>query len=443
MDDAEPVRDQRQEQRLTALLSAYPPVPVDAARLAALGDRLETAFRRAAPRRAWWQRPTAWSAAAALLFASGGGLWWTLRALPYPAASLSAATPAIRIGENPQAPYVTNVAQVPTDTALHIDFAPAALQWDDGTTLELAAGSVLHLRDAHDGAKRLVLDHGHLSAVVAVQPAGKPLRITTPQSEAVVVGTAFTLESDALATRLAVTHGTVALRRPADAAPVLVSAGQTSVASQTVAPAARPLAAMALRNPSFELPLVEDRFRGWAIDTRNNDSTARLTSDTCVDGHQSLLLEQYRRIVWPPELAEHPDFQVFINGPNGGRGHISVSQHIPVIAGKTYAFSFAWRSQGLSREVRAVGPLRGYVKFAACLFWLRADGERSVPGREVLSTADDAAQWTTWPAADQAAFGRVVAPADAVSAAISFKLTTAVADRLPRVWIDRVGFAAE
>ena len=105
--------------------------------------------------------------------------------------------------------------------------------------------------------------------------------------------------------------------------------------------------------------------------------------------------------------------------------------------------SFHWRSHGLSREIRAIGPERGYVKFSANVFWLRADGTRCVPGQEVLATFDDATAWTTWPPSDQAERGQLRAPSDAITGAISFKLSTVVAGRTVRVWVDDVAFAAE
>jgi hypothetical protein len=431
------------ERRLAALLAACPEPRFDATRLARLGDRLERSFRRQAPRRAWWRYPAAWAAAAVMALAILPGLWWTQQPLPMPSAMVSAAAPTIRLGNTGDPPAVSGPCLVPAEQSLRIDGGPAKLRWTDGTVLALDAGTVASLIDGGDGAKRIRLTRGRLAAEVAAQPDGHPLRIVTPQSELSVLGTTFSLEADALTTRLAVTHGSVAMRRANDPAAAVVTAGEVALASATAAPLARPAAALPLRDPGFELPLTTDAKTGWHMDVRNNDSLARLVQDTCIQGRQSLLLEQFKPITWPPELAEHPDFQVFINGPNGGRGHASVSQNFPVLAGRTYDFSFAWRSHGLGREVRAVGPGRGYVKFSACLFWLRADGERCVPGQEVLAAFDDAAAWTTWPPPEQAERGRKPAPPDAVTAAISFKLSTAVAGRTVQVWVDDVDFVAE
>lgn len=437
----DPAADPR-ERRLDLLLAAYREPDLDRARLAGLGDRLERSFRARAPRRAWWRRPTAWAAAAALALAVPSALWWTLRPLPMPAATISAATAAIRLGDALLAQRTLRLLR-PPGLPIRIAGGSARMRWDDGTVLTFEDGAVAGLDDLGDGAKRIRLEAGRLQAEVAPQPDGQPLRIATPQSELTVLGTAFSVETDATGTRLAVSRGSVAIRRQADPAATTVSAGEAATATATTRPAARPLALDPLRDRGFEQPLVADMSQGWCLDVHNGDSTARLDPDERSAGRQSLLLEQFKPITWPAELAEHPDFQVFINSPNGGRGHASVSQRFPVAAGRTYTMSFRWRSHGLGREVRAPGPDRGYVKFSACLFWLRADGSRCVPGQEVLTAFDDAPGWTTWPPPDQAERGRKPAPPDAVAGAISFKLSTVVAGRTVQVRVDEVAFAAE
>lgn len=49
--------EHRRELRLVLLLSAYPEPPVDAPRLAAIGDRLEASFPYQIGHRAYWPRP--------------------------------------------------------------------------------------------------------------------------------------------------------------------------------------------------------------------------------------------------------------------------------------------------------------------------------------------------------------------------------------------------
>lgn len=447
MADSQRTNKPMNEQRLAALLSAYREPQIDPTRLAALGDRLEHALRKAAPRRAWWRHPMIVAAAAAVIVIAPLGTWWAVRAVPIPTATLIAALPVIRQGANPAARPLTLVNEVAAGQPIRIDGGTADLSWADGTTLTLDDGTAFSLTDAGDGAKRIAFTHGRLAANVAPQPRRHPLRIATPQADLTVVGTAFTVETDPGGTRIAVTHGSVAMHRPADAAdvaPALISSGEVAIASASALPISRPAALLPVRNPGFELPLVADSRFGWHADEQRNHASAHLVSNTFSQGRQSLLLAQDQPLSWPPELAEHPDFQVFLDTPiGGGGGHVSVSQDFPVQAERTYTLAFSWRSQGLSRENRTIGPDRGLVKFAACLFWLRADGERCVPGREVLSTGDDEPAWTSWPAQSQAERGVIQAPADAVTAAISFKLTTIVAGRTPQVWVDDVSFSAQ
>ncbi len=104
-----------------------------------------------------------------------------------------------------------------------------ALSFDDGTTLTLDAGTTLALPSAAD--QPLHLESGALTASVAHQPAGKPLRIHTAQAEAEIVGTQFRLAIENNATRLDVSEGRVRLTRAADKAVALVDAGFATVAT--------------------------------------------------------------------------------------------------------------------------------------------------------------------------------------------------------------------
>jgi len=113
----------------------------------------------------------------------------------------------------------------------------AALRFDDGTFLYLTDG---RLDLAHGARGRsLVLAKGTLIADVARQPAGRPLVVDTAHARLTVLGTAFTVEDDADATRLHMEHGRVQLARIADGAAIVVGAGD----QVTVAPG-RPLVAV-------------------------------------------------------------------------------------------------------------------------------------------------------------------------------------------------------
>jgi ferric-dicitrate binding protein FerR (iron transport regulator) len=150
-----------------------------------------------------------------------------------------------------------------------------------GDTIEASGGDVLvgyadatRIRihpDASVGfadgtGKRLRLDRGGLTAEVSVQPAYQPLRILTPQAEAVVVGTVFHLSAGQERTRLAVDRGHVRLLSRRDPTQALdVRAGRAAVADATglawetpAAPAQPPEVLLVHRSPADD-PLVAAR----------------------------------------------------------------------------------------------------------------------------------------------------------------------------------------
>lgn len=88
---------------------------------------------------------------------------------------------------------------------------PLTLRWDDGSSAAVAAGASVTIGDPATG-KALALTTGTVQIKAQPQPNDKPLRIRTPQAQVVVVGTTFTLRTDAERTHLAVGHGLVRLR---------------------------------------------------------------------------------------------------------------------------------------------------------------------------------------------------------------------------------------
>jgi hypothetical protein len=106
----------------------------------------------------------------------------------------------------------------------------ATVQYEDLTTLALAAGARLRLL-APDGraGKRAELESGSLQAEVVPQPSGRPLMIATPQAEVTVIGTAFTLACGDGRTHLNVDHGRVRMARLSDLATIEVTSGEFAV----------------------------------------------------------------------------------------------------------------------------------------------------------------------------------------------------------------------
>jgi hypothetical protein len=98
------------------------------------------------------------------------------------------------------------------------------------TRLELSAGAELQLASLA-GGKRFLLQAGRLQAAVARQRPFQPMIITTPQAEARVLGTKFSLLTAANATQLDVTEGKVRLTRVRDGATASVSGGCYAVAA--------------------------------------------------------------------------------------------------------------------------------------------------------------------------------------------------------------------
>lgn len=107
---------------------------------------------------------------------------------------------------------------------------PLSLTWDDGTRAEVAPGATLTIGDPQRG-KLLTLTSGSLRVDAQPQNAEQPLRITTVQAQAIVVGTAFTLRADAAQTRLIVDHGLVRLHSEAHGERA-VGAGQSLTADR-------------------------------------------------------------------------------------------------------------------------------------------------------------------------------------------------------------------
>lgn len=78
---------------------------------------------------------------------------------------------------------------------------------EEQTAIRLGGNSLVHVQDV-EGAKRIRLDRGHLSAQVARQQEGRPMRVVTRDAEVVVLGTSFEVVAEER-TRLSVISGTV------------------------------------------------------------------------------------------------------------------------------------------------------------------------------------------------------------------------------------------
>ncbi len=103
--------------------------------------------------------------------------------------------------------------------------ASLMLAYADGTRMRLGPGTRATL--VGDGPKHVQLEVGLLSCVVAAQPRGRPMTITTPLAQVEVVGTRFRLGSEATRSWLEVTEGKVRFGREGGKA-AAVAAGQAA-----------------------------------------------------------------------------------------------------------------------------------------------------------------------------------------------------------------------
>jgi hypothetical protein len=116
-----------------------------------------------------------------------------------------------------------------------------AISFPDRTTFELGGNTaVVQIADGDAGGargKEAFLARGRLTADVVPQPAGRPMLITTPQAEATVVGTRFSLAVDGRATRLDVEHGLIELCRLSGGDPVVVHTAEYALVNEGNDPA--------------------------------------------------------------------------------------------------------------------------------------------------------------------------------------------------------------
>ena len=270
------------------------------------------------------------------------------------------------------------------------------------TRLALGPGTELEVLGPSRG-KRLRLGSGKLEASVARQRPFRPLVITTPQAEARVVGTEFSLLAAEDATRLEVTEGQVRLTRLGDAASVEVTAGHYAVAGARDVLTPLPLTGSLFREYWTNIPgnswtyLITqtnypDRPDGWEIVT--NLAVLEMPANWADNYGQRL-----RGYLHPPQtgtytfwIAARDDASLWLS-PDGHPEHEVQMAHsrsaapraweadpaqqsasVELIAGRTYYFevlqkagvgddslAVAWQGPGRQREVipiKFVSPVK-------------------------------------------------------------------------------------
>ena len=176
-------------------------------------------------RRAPVLRALAW-AAIFLVFASLAAVWFVNRGGTADAVSVASVQGEVRLmgktGERQLKPgqawqHGETLKTVGPKSAVTVTF-------QDGTRIDFGGDSLAVNRSGQHG-RRVELEHGKLQSAVKQQPSRQAFVFATPDAEAIVVGTALQISTDAHHTRLVVSEGHVLLRRRADGAEVMVHAG--------------------------------------------------------------------------------------------------------------------------------------------------------------------------------------------------------------------------
>jgi hypothetical protein len=226
-------------------LAPYEDSLLDPARLA---TRLPLSTATTAYRRQSWSTVLPWVAGLAAALALVFGYWFWPDKDNLPRLRRSSAGVEVQRGEE----------RFPATRKLHlqagdiIETGPgqsAVVEFArEGTRLEWNEETQLGLLDWEKG-KHFVLHRGKLDVAVARQPVGEPMTLATPQAEASIRGTKFSLSSQWEATWLKVMKGAVVLRSKSSGLSQPVMAGQFSVAAQDVELKARPIGQSGLRVP--------------------------------------------------------------------------------------------------------------------------------------------------------------------------------------------------
>jgi hypothetical protein len=168
------------------------------------------------------------------------------------------------------------------------------VQLDQRTDVQLSAEGSL----AMGVGKRVTLAWGRVTADVAKQPVGKPMIFTTPNAQAVVLGTVLTLEftSTASATRLDVVEGMVGISdNSSRAAMVEVPAGHFATVAENTQTVARPLiAAPTAARKNYRSGLRATYFAGTGLNPKEQ-LFSRIETGVHTDlGLESVPLDQRR-----------------------------------------------------------------------------------------------------------------------------------------------------
>ncbi len=140
------------------------------------------------------------------------------------------------------------------EAQLSFEMEPTQFFLKKETTLRLLNGTV---------GKQFELLRGSIDCTVAKQPAGAPLRITTAQAIAEVVGTKFSLSADEELTHLDVNEGSVKIARRSDNLTGVAAANQQIVVGPLESMKPMPTEASLLA--AGWKPLIGADLQGWKV----------------------------------------------------------------------------------------------------------------------------------------------------------------------------------
>jgi ferric-dicitrate binding protein FerR (iron transport regulator) len=204
------------------------------------------------------------------------------------------------------------------------DDSSAVVLYPDGTRLELGPDTTLAdlAESTETTGKRATLTEGFLLAEVAAQPADRPMILTTPRAEVVVVGTRFRLLNASGTTHIELESGAVQLSRRDDGQPVEVRAGFYAV----VADDSEPLAPLPLP-PRLDAPrrtLSRAASRFTCVTFAPDGRTVAAGSNGRVDLWDPVTGEHRTSHRWNGEwvyaLVYSPDGRTLAVGGKNGRG---------------------------------------------------------------------------------------------------------------------------
>jgi ferric-dicitrate binding protein FerR (iron transport regulator) len=279
----------------------------------------------------------------------------------------------------------------------------------ENTHLNLQPGATVRLLDWTRG-KRLELRLGRIEASVARQRPFKPLLVRTPNAEARVLGTEFTLTATTNRTRLEVAKGRVRLTPTSTDPPVNVSAGQYAVVAAGTELRALPQTGSLLReiwtsipgrrlndllyHPDYpDRPAARDFVNSFETDkVGTNDSgfrlvgyihppvTGKYTFWIAAAASAPLWLSPNENPAEKVRIAETPGGEPHQWAPSLPTGDVSMTQSPPItlVAGCRYFIqaaqktargsshlAVAWQPPGGEREIipgEFLSPFKGKLK---------------------------------------------------------------------------------